>query len=119
MALDEFLEESWSLSKNVRGCWFVVRQRGHAVSPILDHDLYAWNGAVVRGVGSLATRPERRCAEWAARILEQVLQLLMSKGSAACVSFQTRTDSIFMVRFASKLEIRHGTQNADRLPSYR
>ena len=139
MALDAFLEGCRLSPKYASGRWFVVRDEGHVVSSVLVHDFDSWNGAVVRGVGSLATRPERRRAGWAARLLEQVVQLLVGVEAAEAVflyvdispryyeqrgfhvldpAYQTREDSVLMVRFAPGVDMTLVTQNADRLPSY-
>jgi len=139
MEPEQFLEGCRVSPKYARGRWFVVREKGQVVSSLLVHNFDSWNGAVVRGVGSLATRPERRRAGWAASLLEQVVELLIKKEEAAVVllyadisphyyeqrgfhaldaAYQARDDSVLMVRFAPGVDMVLVKQNAGRLPSY-
>lgn len=137
--LEAFVEGCRRSPKYASGRWFVIREKGQAVSSLLVHDFDSWSGAVVRGVGSLATRPERRRAGWAARLLNQVVELLVKSEAASIVllyadispayyekhafhaldaAYQSRADSVLMARLAPGVDMSLVQQNASGLPSY-
>ena len=137
--LNGFLDVCRASPKYAGGRWFVVREGAEPVSSVLVHDFAAWDGYAVRGIGSLATCPARRCSGAGGALLEHVTRLLVSQEEAGVVFLYSDIDSIFyekrgfqvladrdqrhrpsqlMACFCPTLDMSFVDRNVHRLPSY-
>jgi predicted N-acetyltransferase YhbS len=137
--LGAFLDLCQASAKYAGGRWFVIRDEGEAVSSLLVHDFESWNGMVVRGVGSLATRPDRRREGWAGCLLEHVFAQLVERERASVVflyadiapgyyarrGFQVvdtaprgADGAVLMVRFTPEVDMAVIEEDSSRLPRY-
>lgn len=84
--LESYLRECRSSKKYARGRWYVLAADGALASSALVFDLPAWGDLVVRGIGSMATFPNRRGQGFAGELLERLMSLL-SEGENASLIF--------------------------------
>lgn len=139
MPLAKYLAACHSSQKYARGRWYVLCVDGEPVASALVHDFPAWGSHVVRGVGSVATLPDKRRQGLAGTLLEQLTSFLAQTENTSIILLYSDINSNFYAkRGYLALDARHqrypgsvmmawfraGTpkrildENAERLPPY-
>ncbi len=139
MPLEAYITACHGSRKYARGRWYVLCVDGEPVSSALVHDFPAWGDHVVRGVGSLATRPDKRKQGLAGGLLDELTSFL-ARAENASVTFlysdidsgfyakrgyvaldaryQRYPEAVMMVSLGAGVPGRILEENAERLPAY-
>lgn len=83
--LESYLKTCHSSKKYAGGRWIVLCSDDTPTSSALVHDFPAWGELVIRGIGSMATFPDKRRHGFGTRLLEQLTGFLAEQEDASVI----------------------------------